>query len=130
VNEEDRALATLSARDLVAYIDDDSLRDLLMQLALHPLRVGLGIVSGVMAAVLYLIVSGRNDLAMWVGTLGPFGTALACHVILRATWARLAGDAGLNRVARARLRELIARAPVLLSPTSASVDELLRHLRR
>lgn len=128
-DDERAALARMSARDLVAYIDDDSLRDLLMQLALHPLRVWLGLFSGLVAAIVYLIVTGRNDLGGWVATFGPFGTALTCHIVLRLTWRRLAGDAGLSAPARARLRQLIARAPMPLTPTSDSVDALLRHLR-
>lgn len=126
---ERAALARMSGRDLVAYIDDDSLRDLLMQHALHPLRVWLGLFSGLMAAIVYLLVTGRTDLGGWVATFGPFGTALACHVALKLTWQRLAGDAGLNAHARTRLRQLIARAPMPLTPTSDSVDALLQHLR-
>lgn len=128
-DDERAALARMSGRDLVAYIDDDSLRDLLRQRALHPLRVWLGVFSGLTAAIIYLLVTGRNDLGGWVATFGPFGTALACHVVLHMTWQRHAGDAGLNAPARARLRQLIARAPMPLTPTSDSVDAMLHHLR-
>jgi hypothetical protein len=129
MTDEERSLARMSGHDLVAYVDDDSLRDLLRQRALHPLRVWLGVFSGLMAAIVYLLVTGRHDLGGWVATFGPFGTALACHVALHFTWQRHAGDAGLNAPARARLRQLISRAPMPLTPTSDSVDAMLRHLR-
>lgn len=119
----------MSGRDLLAYVDDDSLRDLLMQQALHPLRVSLGLFSGLVAAIIYLSVTDRTDLVGWVATFGPFGTALACHVVLRLAWRRLADDAGLNAAVRARLRKLIANAPIPLTPTRDSVDTMLRHLR-
>jgi hypothetical protein len=129
MTDEERSLARMSGHDLVAYIDDDSLRDLLMHHALHPLRVWLGLFSGLVAAIIFLVVTGRHDLGGWVGTFGPFGTALTCHLALKLTWRRLAGEAGLNAPARSRLRQLIARAPIALTPTRDSVDALLRHLR-
>lgn len=101
-----------------------------MQQALHPIRVGLGLVTGLAAAVVFLAVTQRLDLGGWVATFGPFGTPIVLHFVLRMSWRRRASDVGLDAHARARLRELIDRAPTPLTPTRDSIDALIHHLRK
>lgn len=118
------------AADAVAYVDDSTLRELLSDIAWHPIRVIFGLCTGLFAAIAFLGITERVDLGVWVATLGPVGTAAVLHLLLRLHVRRKADDAGIAPEAMRRLRSAVKNGPLPLTPTSDSVETFLKHLRR